>query len=163
MNVNVVGNFGVTSWTGDMYFKSNGKWYDYFSGDSITVSNNLYNMTLQAGEYHLYTTKKLLTPNTDPTVGIEGNLENSTFYHFTYPNPTSDIAHIVFSPKTTTQATVRIFNTLGQVVATPMQHEMVTALQLQEVIWDNENVPSGTYFYQIEVGGKVASGKILKQ
>lgn len=163
MNVNVVGNFGVTTWTGDMYFKSNGKWYDYFSGDSITVSNNLYNMTFQAGEYHLYTTKKLLTPNTDPTVGIEGNLANSAFYHFAYPNPTNNESHIVFSTKTTAQATVRIFNTLGQVVATPMQNETVTALQLQEVIWNGENVPTGTYFYQIELGGKVVSGKIIKQ
>lgn len=163
MNVNVVGNFGVTAWTGDIYFKSNGKWYDYFSGDSINVSNNTYNMSLQAGEYHLYTTKKLLIPNTDPTVGIEGDLENSAFYHFTYPNPTSETSYVVFASKTTAQATVRIFNTLGQVVATPMKNETVTALQLQEVIWGNENVPSGTYFYQIEVAGKVVTGKILKQ
>ena len=163
MNVNVVGNFGVTAWTGDVYFKSNGKWYDYFSGDSISVSNNLRNMTLQAGEYHVYTTKKLITPNTDPTVGIENDLKNSAFYHFTYPNPSSGESHIVFSTKTTGQATIRIYNTMGQLVAMPMQNETVTALQLQEVIWENENMPSGTYFYQIAIDGKGAVGKIVKE
>ncbi len=44
-----------------------------------------------------------------------------------------------------------------------MQNETVTALQMQQITWQTENVPAGTYFYQIEMGGKVVNGKIIKE
>ncbi len=39
-------------------FATTGKWYEYFSGDSIVVTNANQTITLKAGEYKLYTTER---------------------------------------------------------------------------------------------------------
>ena len=62
MNVTVVGNFNVTTTTGTANFLPPGKWYDYFQGDSIVAASS-QSFTLAPGEFHIYTTVKLPTPN----------------------------------------------------------------------------------------------------
>ncbi len=54
-------------------FQYNGKWYDYFSGDSITVENSTLSITLNPGEFHIYTSKKLPTPEADILLSTENN------------------------------------------------------------------------------------------
>ena len=55
----VVGNFGLVSRSIDPKFTQTGKWYDYFSGDSLVVTNVSTPVSLKAGEWHIYTTKRL--------------------------------------------------------------------------------------------------------
>jgi 1,4-alpha-glucan branching enzyme len=62
MDVTIVGNFDV--WGGNIVpgFSHTGTWYDFFSGDSITVASTGDPITLLPGEYHLYTSRKLPKP-----------------------------------------------------------------------------------------------------
>src|ERR1035438_909713 len=62
MDVTIVGNFDIKSGTVTPGFHEPGTWYDYFSGDSLTVVTINDQVTLQPGEYHLYTSKKLARP-----------------------------------------------------------------------------------------------------
>ncbi|MFN8338820.1 MAG: DUF4961 domain-containing protein [Saprospiraceae bacterium] len=55
----VIGNFGVNQNAISPEFTQTGQWYDYFSGDSITVSNVSTPIQLKAGEWHIFTTKRL--------------------------------------------------------------------------------------------------------
>jgi glycosidase len=59
MDVTVVGNFGVSQ--NDVYpnFQHTGTWYDYFTGDSITVTNATAPMSFGPGEWHIYSDVKL--------------------------------------------------------------------------------------------------------
>ena len=59
MNATVVGNFAVTQ--KDVYpnFQHTGTWYDYFTGDSITVTNATAPISFAPGEWHIYTDVKL--------------------------------------------------------------------------------------------------------
>ncbi|MDB5133551.1 MAG: alpha-amylase [Mucilaginibacter sp.] len=59
-NVEVVGNFGVTSQTSDVAFTAIGSWTDNLTGISINVTALPYSMTLAPGEYHVYSNKALL-------------------------------------------------------------------------------------------------------
>ena len=43
-------------------FTKLGKWYEYFTGDSLTVTDTGGPVELQPGEYRLYTTKRLPKP-----------------------------------------------------------------------------------------------------
>ena len=52
----VVGNFGIFSDQIDPEFQQTGKWYNYLTGDSITVANTHGLLNLNAGEYAVYTT-----------------------------------------------------------------------------------------------------------
>jgi 1,4-alpha-glucan branching enzyme len=58
-NVLVVGNFDVVSATGAVTFPSTGTYYDYISGATINVATALTSVTLQPGEYHIYSSTKL--------------------------------------------------------------------------------------------------------
>ena len=63
MDVRVIGNFDVVAGTITPNFSKTGDWYDYFSGETLTVSDKVMNISLDPGEYHIYTTKQLTTPN----------------------------------------------------------------------------------------------------
>ncbi|HEY4323549.1 MAG TPA: alpha-amylase family glycosyl hydrolase [Mucilaginibacter sp.] len=58
-NVEIVGNFDVVSLTVNVAFPATGTWYDNITGNSITISNAPYTMTLAPGEYHVYSSKPL--------------------------------------------------------------------------------------------------------
>lgn len=58
-NVEAVANFGVVPSTIALNFPSTGSWYDNFSGTTINVASLPYSMTLQPGEYHLFSNTPL--------------------------------------------------------------------------------------------------------
>jgi len=59
MNLLITGNFDVTEKTATLTFPSTGTWYEYFSGDSLVITNPDYHFTFSPGAYRIYTTKKL--------------------------------------------------------------------------------------------------------
>lgn len=58
-NVEVVGNFDVVPQTGSINFPATGTWYDNITKTSINVTSLPYSMTLQPGEYHVYSSAPL--------------------------------------------------------------------------------------------------------
>jgi len=73
MDVVIIGNFDVVPIDIVPGFTQTGVWYDYFTGDAI-VENNLSNaFELQPGEYRIYTTEALPTPD------LSVNTVNVTF------------------------------------------------------------------------------------
>ncbi len=55
----VIGNVDVKDASIDPQFTKVGTWYDYFNGDSIIVTNVASGRPLKAGEWHIYTSKRL--------------------------------------------------------------------------------------------------------
>ncbi len=62
LDVTIAGNFGVTDTDMQPQFTQSGDWYDFFSGDTLSVSNTDTTIAMSAGEFHIYTTKKFETP-----------------------------------------------------------------------------------------------------
>ena len=62
MDVIVVGNFDVTSKSIAPQFTETGIWYEYFTGEEKNVANISETLTLDPGEYRMYSTVKLLDP-----------------------------------------------------------------------------------------------------
>ncbi|WP_413669506.1 alpha-amylase family glycosyl hydrolase [Mucilaginibacter sp. Mucisp86] len=58
-NVEVVGNFDVVQQTGNISFPATGTWYDNISKTNLSVTSLPYSMTLQPGEYHVYSSVAL--------------------------------------------------------------------------------------------------------
>ncbi|MBN2425913.1 MAG: hypothetical protein JXB44_12875, partial [Calditrichaceae bacterium] len=90
MNAVIIGNFDVINQSGQPRFNKTGFWYDYFSGDSLNINNMDTLITLSAGEFHIFTDKKLPAPDEDLLTGIV--FENAaTIKNFNleqnYPNP----------------------------------------------------------------------------
>lgn len=77
----VIGNFGLSEETIDPAFTQDGKWYNYFSGDSISVTDVNAEMTLASGEWHIYTTERLSEGNPE-IVKVYNNPVTITPYPF---------------------------------------------------------------------------------
>ena len=55
----VIGNFGVTEDEIQPGFTKTGWWYELFSGDSLNITDVNQSVSLEAGEYVLYASKKM--------------------------------------------------------------------------------------------------------
>ncbi len=84
MDVVVVGNFDVTAKSVNPQFTKTGTWYEYYSGTQMNVTNTTALISLEPGEYRLYSTKQLK----DPLPVEEVTLPSDEV--ILYPNPARD-------------------------------------------------------------------------
>ncbi len=89
MNTVILGNFGVTAGNISGQFPHTGRWYDYFSGDSLEIGDVNDLISLEAGEYHLFTDARLRVPDLGTALADHPGKEDSG-YLLVYPNPASD-------------------------------------------------------------------------
>jgi len=167
MNVIIIGNFDVISSSIIPNFQSTGWWYDYFTGDSINVSNTTENITLQPGEFRIYTSVKLPTPEpylvndvekTDDVVVTDFLLEQN------YPNPFNPTTNIEFRIANSGFVSIKVYDILGREVKDLVNEELSDGIY--KIDWNGDNefgekVSSGIYFYRLETGSFVNSRKMI--
>jgi len=81
----VIGNFGLETAGINPQFAQAGMWYDYFSGDSIDVTITSTEIELKAGEWHIYTSKKI-SDGHPGVIAVYDNPVTITPYPFTKNN-----------------------------------------------------------------------------
>ncbi|WP_201984778.1 DUF4961 domain-containing protein [Hymenobacter rubidus] len=114
LKITVVGNFGLFSDQVDPSFQQTGKWYNYLTGDSITVTNTHDLLNLNVGQFAVYTSARIRRI----TLASSTAQAAATFHLSVAPNPASGSTTVLYElPATgTVQLTVR--NVLGQNVLT---------------------------------------------
>ncbi len=163
----VIGNFALSNKTIDPKFTQTGKWYNYFSGDSITVSNVSANIALKPGEWHIYTTKRLADGQPE-VIGIYDNPVTIT------PNPFngSDRIKVRFDAKKASPGTTnglvgvdKVYmhsgvilnsaanNTLTNMVGTLTDDGLGQMTKVAEDIWELELTPN--QYYNIAQGKEI--------
>jgi hypothetical protein len=70
-----------------------------------------------------------------------------------YPNPFNPSTTIEFGLPQAARATIDVYNLYGQRVATLIDAQRSAGAY--KVSWDAEDLPSGTYMYQLRVDGSV--------
>lgn len=169
MNVTIVGNFGVTTADINPAFQHTGIWYDYFYGDSLTVTDPGDLISLNPGQFHIFTDKKLASPGS----GIIDKVENiasetpASFQLFqNYPNPFNSTTMIQYSLHDPLPAftKMQIFNVRGQLIKTLVEKKQ--AAGLYQVEWDGTDgnqvpVSSGVYLYSIKSGANSTLKKLV--
>jgi glycosidase len=165
MNVNILGNFGITASSITPYFPQPGKWYEYFTGDSINVLNVNDQINLQPGEYRLYTTKKLASPGT--LLGIN-DLKMSEEEHFVsvYPNPSSAKFNFVIDSHYPSSLSISIYDMSGKIIR--QLKTSISADAIQSVEWDGKSsegssTPGGIYFVQVRTSTRSETIRIIKE
>jgi 1,4-alpha-glucan branching enzyme len=166
MNVTVIGNFNVISAAGSPNFPSPGKWYDYFKGDSIVVTNP-QPITLAPGEFHIYTNVKLPTPEPGIVEDIQDNtnqvVKDYKLYQ-NYPNPFNPSTEIKYQVLNQSKVVIKIYDLLGNTVKTLVNQEMSSGTF--NVTWNGDNdfgkkVTSGVYFCRMESGAFIQTIKLM--
>jgi len=168
MNVTIIGNFGVIASDINPQFQHAGVWYNYFYGDSISITNTSENMYLNPGEFHIFTDKKLESPGSgmiDAVEYVKSEIPEKFQIFQNYPNPFNSTTVIRYSltelePKHTT---IKIFNIMGQHIKTLVDKKQ--AVGFYHVEWDGTDinqipVASGVYLYSIKSGNNRALSKL---
>ncbi len=109
-NVVVVGNFGVVTGNSVPNFQSTGKWYEFFTGDSITVNATNEPISLLAGEYRIYSNVRWNTP--DYYINLLSNEKSISKVEKAkiFPNPASGYFEIQLPFLTDGAAEITIFD-----------------------------------------------------
>jgi len=154
MNATVVGNFDVVQ--KDVYpnFQQTGIWYDYFSGDSITVTNASAPISFAPGEWHIYTDVKL----TDAAFMdiTEAGLTNLKPF-MVYPNPSAGVVDILLDFPQGTAVAWSLRDVRGKVAA---QGSLVTdGPQITGL--DFAALPKGAYILQLQTPAEVYAERLL--
>jgi glycosidase len=95
LNVAIVGNFGIFGDEVNPRFSSTGKWYNYLTGDSITVASTTDLLTLGPGQFAVYTKTRI--PRL--TLATRNGQQQDIFRFSAAPNPASGTATVHYSAK----------------------------------------------------------------
>ncbi|EJF09703.1 alpha-amylase family glycosyl hydrolase [Pontibacter sp. BAB1700] len=163
MRVFIVGNFDVKVQPINANFPIAGVWYDYFTGRENNITDPGQVMELQPGEFHIYTTKKLETPQPGlvPWQGLVLSAEEELAERgvTVYPNPMQEATLLQLEGDYRGTVQVQLVDMTGrqlqQVRFLKHQHSHQEQLRLQRL-------PAGIYYMQVEQGGKKSVHKLLK-
>lgn len=86
-------------------------------------------------------------------------LPNAVHLDQNYPNPFNPTTTISFSIPRTTFTTLKIYNTLGQEIATMVSESLNPGTYSKQ--WNANGVASGVYYYRLQAGDLVQTRKLL--
>lgn len=160
MDVVVTANFDVVNGSLNANFTRDGRWYEFFSGDSldVTSTNSHQLIDLLPGEYRMYTSKKLTRPSflvgieKLPVAGEEDNLFS------VYPNPFTNESRIILNGDPEEEITsVAIFSASGALVRI-----LGPQSDSAEVIIDGTGLGSGIYYVRVTSGTRHGVLKVVR-
>ena len=145
-----------------MVGKTSGTNYDILFYEPVTtVSVGTYTSTLDwvSGKYTAFTPITASMNEKQPAT-IQGNTKVEFALHEAYPNPFNPTTVISYSLPATSIVTLKVYNMLGQEVATLADQKQMGEGEHQ-VEFNASSLPSGTYFYRItakELGDNSKTG-----
>jgi len=153
MNVVILGAFDMDGETIAANFPSTGTWYDYFSGESLVVSDVNMSLDFEAGEYRLYTDVNIGQAdinNVDEL--LKRNLSELTLF----PNPTTGILAFKESLEDSKVLRVRVLYSNGMT-------QLVDTSELSDGSLDLSAyaLPSGQYMLEILTEEQVYFGRFI--
>lgn len=157
MSAVLLGNFNVSEGNIVPGFPENGKWYEYFTGDSITVTAGTDPITLQAGEYRLYTNSRLTKPETG--LGIEENkAAENVILGRAYPNPSGSTFTIPVNVHHQMNTSLLIYDITGRHISTLYNGNLMPGLH--EFTWSSSTNKPGIYILKM-ISDKKTESEIL--
>lgn len=161
----LIGNSDITTQTVEGGFPLGGRWYDFFTGEGITVSNPNGPITLAPGEFHLFSTQPLPKPEaglvpyaaiSEPVLAVEETVDGTVTLS---PNPTTDEAVLELNSTYRGQVNLRLTDGAGR----ELRHLRVTKTteQLRQSV-DLRSLTPGLYLLRIEQGDLKAVKKLMK-
>ena len=153
-NATIIGNFDVVAQDAFPNFQSTGWWYEYFSGDSINVTDVNGAINLQPGEYRIYTDQKI--EQVGP-ISVEENPLFATGFDI-YPNPVRHELSLSFLDQSIEQVGLQIRNLTGAVVRNFGERDLLGAA----VSIDIADLPAGVYFIEVTFDGQSTNQRFVK-
>jgi glycosidase len=153
-------NCDVVSQTGVFSFPTNGWWYNYFTSDSINITNLTSSINLAPGDYRLFTSKRI-TPYTTP-VGIAHINFNEFATATLAPNPANKHSNIMLNIIQSGMLDIQILDITGKLVQDVI-HTNVGVGDLNIELTNLANLKAGLYFVNIQLNGVKQTLRLVKE
>lgn len=155
----VVGNFDVVSSVKSPVFSSTGWWYNYLTGDSIQVNDVNVGLNFAAGDYRIYTSKKVMNPFLVKKVNSIGTLNSGGLQ--LYPVPASEVLMLKWDLNSAAFSNSFDFNSL-KIEISDVTGKTIKSGNLNENTWvqkesnhlklDVSTLNTGIYFIRVQSG-----------
>ena len=153
MNAVVIVNIDVNPQDKTLDFQHDGWWYEYFSGDSIQI-NGTSIISLDPGEYKVYTDLKLDKPEILNTLGLN-EYEVANWDVNIFPNPSRDFLNITVHGSQSKEIKYTIMNTLGKII-----YQQSGTIKRHQI--NIEKLSNGNYFLILEQDNYLTSKEFIK-
>jgi len=164
MDATVLGNFDVVSKNIVPNFTKTGTWYEFYTGDSIVVSDVAATLSFNPGEYRLYTTSRLSKPT---FTGVDENpypVSGQSATVSVYPNPAHSQVNFGFNLPIPASVEISLFNMVGARISKTTTGQLSSGYHSYTIYLNSETglrlIP-GIYFYVLRAGNMEARGKII--
>jgi hypothetical protein len=155
LKVVVIGNFDMTAKTGTVTFPQAGPWYSYLSSGQRNATGGAESITLQPGEYFVYTNRNISSPVITSVEDLRPDYTDQSL--IIYPNPVKKSSVVVYEIPSTGKVNLSVWNMNGQRIGQinagtkpKGRHEM--ALDNPQLNLDRAS--AGNYVLLLEVNGK---------
>jgi 1,4-alpha-glucan branching enzyme len=163
LGVVVVGNFELTAQSITVTFPTVGTWYNYLAGGTITATGTAQTITLQPGDYRVFTSQNIpggvVLP---PVVVIPPTTGGTSLAVQTKPNPLGNIGVLKYVVPSAGVVTITIVNTLGQKVIDVFSGSRAAGTYEITIDGNFKKLAKGNYFIRIEQNGQKALGRFVK-
>lgn len=159
MSVAVLTNFDVVSKSINPQFYFTGTWYDYFTGDSLIVTDVSATLDFAPGEFRVYTSKKLQTPT---FVSLDEFSDMKLPELIVSPNPSTSDFRLDIDVAESGNYRVELLHISGQVLAQLFEGKLTKGTH-QLIVADKLLQSKGLYFVRIDNGKQYFTKKIVKQ
>ena len=162
----LIGNFDTKTQTIPAGFPSAGKWFHYFSGQEIPVTDANQSMSLEPGAFHLYSTTKLPTPEAglvpfavvpSQVTAIDDDLNSQIVLS---PNPVTDQMVVDLTSAYRGAVEFSLRDSGGRAVRTTAVQK--TGNSIRQLL-DVPTLPTGVYFLRVQQGERQRVLTVLKR
>ena len=150
MDVVILGAFDMDGENITAGFPHGGTWYEYFSGESLEVTDVNMNISLAAGEYRLYTDVNIGQADVSSIYGVDKDLQALELY----PNPTSNQLFVETDLDWNTVQQVRIFSVDGGLVSARSASNQAGVIDIEDL-----NLSNGSYLLELISSDQIYLGR----
>ena len=159
----IIGNFGLEAGTIDPAFSHTGTWYDYFSGDSISVTDVNAQITLPRGGYHLYTDFRLSKPEIG--LGISNPVPKESLNQvMVFPNPSDGSFSVSFNLASPERVKIVLNNIQGNKIMTLLDENLPKGdqtLNYNFASFSKPKIASGIYLLHLSTSDLNSTVKLI--
>jgi 1,4-alpha-glucan branching enzyme len=157
MDVVILGNYDTKAGTVVPGFTHNGTWYDYFTGQPYEVTDLGESISLEAGEYKLFTDVQLETPQIH--TGVEDNPEEGNMMRV-YPNPGVRF-NIEINLDKATMVSIEVFDMAGRKVDQIFEGRLPAGSTQFNRSGNENNLNPGIYFLKASTNIRTEVVKLI--
>jgi hypothetical protein len=160
MNVVIVGNFGMTTMNVTPNWPNVGTWYEFFTQSEYDVNSTNQSVSLEHGEYRLYTTQYIEKPEWLNTAVDEISGNDRSGRVSVYPNPARDYLNFKLQLDTPGDVNIEVFDVMGKRVALIQQSNL--GVGSHQINWESaHDLDGGIYFAIIRTATYIENIKFV--